>query len=242
MPAQRAPTPRVSSDSGALDLSAFMEDTPARALPAQGRSPPPRANSTGSIEVDRELEAYLAELSPGAADTDGAQPMMLDDSALSAVGHDDQDLLDSVTDPGDSMPEPLSASALQAIDPEPLSDSALRTLDPEPEPEPQEEIPLLDGFEATRLDADLDRSRGRERAQPAPSREFSYQTCPQCNAPQPQPSPPFCESCGQRLKRPGGKSGARAADDARVKRCGECGIRNREDASNCSNCGSRLRT
>jgi hypothetical protein len=114
---------------------------------------------------------------------------------------------------------------------------------------PVDDTPLVEGFENTRLDDEFDRRSkkkpGEASSRRAPRADFEYASCPACNSPQPQPAPPFCEQCGTRMRKPQKKTETVAGPnlDGAAKRCGECGFfRNRPDATNCTNCGSRLAT
>lgn len=80
----------------------------------------------------------------------------------------------------------------------------------------------------------------RERRRPAPAASpgpsvFAYSTCPECQTPQPDPVPTFCESCGFRLKRK-----IRGGQGEEPKKCRECGVRNASDRVSCLNCGTKL--
>jgi ribosomal protein L40E len=130
-----------------------------------------------------------------------------------------------------------------------LPDDAL-IVEPEPEPdvEPLEsleptalgfggdvQVQLLDGLEATGLEERA--PRARKVIAKVEDAGFQYATCPQCEAPQPTPNPPFCEACGNKLVKK--KKKAEGGDEA-MKRCTECGTRNPRDRGLCRNCGSRL--
>jgi hypothetical protein len=104
---------------------------------------------------------------------------------------------------------------------------------------PPDDPPLVEGFEKTRLDDSFDRRRKKKEGEAEDISlmlAFSYSTCPVCNAEQPQPSPAFCDACGNRLKRPAKKGTA----ETNARRCIECGFRNRMEESSCTNCGSKL--
>jgi double zinc ribbon protein len=202
------------------------------------RAPAPRVDSGAPLDLSALMDEGLAEAMEAAAAAE-PEPLMLDASALSVL-EDGADVLEPSTLPGDdAAPDPSPFDA-----PEALSGSALRALDPELQMPPREdEIPLMEGFEGTRLDEGTSRPTRRSSEgprQPKTASDFSYQACPSCQAPQPQPSPSYCEACGTRLKKPGAKK--EAAGAVRGKRCSECGYRNREDAFSCTNCGQHLKS
>lgn len=102
----------------------------------------------------------------------------------------------------------------------------------------QEDIPLLEGFESTVIEERAQRPKPEQRiGQGKVKTEFVITACASCGTPQPDPAPAFCETCGQRQRKAPKKEDPNAA---RTKRCGECGYRNREDKSACTNCGMRL--
>jgi hypothetical protein len=192
-----------------------------------------------SHRVDPRVEPEPEALDLSDLMAEEASAPLLDPAVLSELGTEES----SYSEPVDPVrhlddPQPLDPSALAALDtPESLPADALSVSDP-----PQDDIPLMEGFENTRLDPSLDRPRNRDRSADRSGKrgaaEFSYASCPSCGAEQPQPAPVFCESCGQRLKRMSKKGDGGDAD----KRCGECGFRNKSEASSCTNCGSRLKS
>jgi hypothetical protein len=168
----------------------------------------------------------------------------------------DEDLDLGLTSDNSDQPIPLELDALEELPMDALfapdeegTDPGLAILQGEPEPLDlsaldiieEEAIPLIEGFEVTAIEERA--PRRRKPGDPSVARrpavaEFVFTACPSCQTEQPDPAPPFCETCGQRLRKPG-KRGARDAI-SKTKRCGECGIGNYEEDSVCTNCGSRL--
>lgn len=144
------------------------------------------------------------------------------------------------------MELPMDALIMEdSPDPIMLDESAL-SIEPA-RVEQEDAIELLDGFEATGLEERAARPKREGEARKKALRpEFVFTSCPSCGTQQPDPAPAFCEACGQRM-RAKKKEGAaavpakvRASDASRSKRCGECGYKNYEDASSCTNCGMRI--
>src|SRR5262245_19203043 len=133
---------------------------------------------------------------------------------------------------------PMDALIMEeSPDPIMLDESALLA-DPQPVEQREEAIALMDGFEATGLEERTLRPKREGEARKKPARaDFVFSACPSCGTPQPDPAPAFCEACGQRMR---AKKKDGAGDAARTKRCGECGYKNIEEASSCTNCGMRI--
>jgi hypothetical protein len=140
-------------------------------------------------------------------------------------------------------PAALPLEALEAID-----EAALIPIEPEEPPvEPMDglvfvetagevQVSLIDGLETTGIEP---RAYKPKAQQVIAAAEFQVTACPNCEAQQPDPAPVFCESCGQRLKSKYKSKADKAASD-KVK-CRECGVPNKMDASNCVNCGFKLK-
>lgn len=180
--------------------------------PNDPRRPPSQASQPQRLRLDEDLDLGLSQ-------DDQPAPIELGDDALLELPMESI-VEEAGTDPG-----------IQALDL-----SALEELEPM-----EEAIPLIEGLEQTHLEERAPRRRrpgdppaSRKPAQP----DFVFTACPSCQTAQPDPAPPFCEACGQRLRKPGKKNAKDAL--SKTKRCGECGIGNYEEATVCTNCGSRL--
>lgn len=130
-----------------------------------------------------------------------------------------------------------------------------RGLPPEPAPisaaelglvleevEPDDGVPLIDGFEATTLETRAPRARAPAPPPPpkraAPALEaFPTEACPNCGTPTADPRAAFCDACGERLPRVR-RAAAPAAGDRKI--CRRCGLGNALDKAACTNCGQRL--
>lgn len=174
----------------------------------------------------------MLELGDGLAEVD--EPVALDADALVVESEAEPALLteDSLIEaPTEESPIRSFARELPGLDLEGDGAGAAQV----------EDVPPMEGLETTyaeprpsRRGRSEKRRRARNKAEPT---DFVMSACPSCGETQPQPAPSFCEACGTRLRKPGAK---RAFAGEASKRCGECGLTNRQEAVNCTNCGTRI--